>query len=145
MSERKEPGDYEVGYGKPPKDGKFQKGVSGNPSGRPKKPSDFVSELMRELNSKVIINENGQRKAIKKFLVMMRQLANKAASGDLKATRMVLDYGLQAQERAAEQQQSSPNKPDQETNAKNVSDEELQSIIRAHLERSVPGDTEPDN
>ena len=36
MSERKDSSDYEVGYGKPPKDGQFKKGVSGNPSGRPK-------------------------------------------------------------------------------------------------------------
>lgn len=26
--------DYEVGYGRPPKHGQFQKGKSGNPSGR---------------------------------------------------------------------------------------------------------------
>ncbi|NJL50895.1 MAG: hypothetical protein HC909_04470, partial [Blastochloris sp.] len=29
--------DYEVGYGKPPLSGRFVKGVSGNPRGRPKK------------------------------------------------------------------------------------------------------------
>jgi len=33
----KQPSDYDIGYGKPPKDSQFQKGVSGNPNGRPKK------------------------------------------------------------------------------------------------------------
>ena len=28
--------DYEVGYGKPPKDSRFKLGQSGNPNGRPK-------------------------------------------------------------------------------------------------------------
>ena len=32
----KKKGDYEVGYGKPPKAGKFQPGKSGNPSGKKK-------------------------------------------------------------------------------------------------------------
>lgn len=30
-------GDYEVGYGKPPASGRFRKGASGNPAGRPRK------------------------------------------------------------------------------------------------------------
>jgi Family of unknown function (DUF5681) len=67
MSYGDETGDYEVGYGKPPKDGQFKKGVSGNPSGRPKKPKDSLSVLMRELESKLTINENGQRKVITKL------------------------------------------------------------------------------
>jgi len=29
-------GDYQVGYGRPPKAGQFQPGKSGNPNGRPK-------------------------------------------------------------------------------------------------------------
>jgi len=33
---------YEVGYGKPPKATRFQKGKSGNPSGRPKKPAQSI-------------------------------------------------------------------------------------------------------
>ena len=60
MSKRKEPGDYEVGYGKPPESGRFKKGVSGNPSGRPKKPTDSDSEWRRELTSKVTVIENGK-------------------------------------------------------------------------------------
>jgi Family of unknown function (DUF5681) len=44
MNENNETQDYEVGYGKPPKTSQFKKGESGNPSGRPKKPTDSDSE-----------------------------------------------------------------------------------------------------
>jgi hypothetical protein len=63
MSNIDELEDYEVGYGKPPKSGQFKKGISGNPSGRPKKPSDFLSVLMKELESKVTIHESGKAKS----------------------------------------------------------------------------------
>jgi hypothetical protein len=51
VSEKKTLGSYEVGYGKPPKNAQFQKGVSGNPKGRPKKSLDFYDELIRESKS----------------------------------------------------------------------------------------------
>ena len=47
MSDDKTLDDYEVGYGKPPKNTQFRKGVSGNPRGRPKKSLDFDHELIR--------------------------------------------------------------------------------------------------
>lgn len=37
---KKKPQSYEVGYGKPPIASRFQKGVSGNLKGRPRKPRD---------------------------------------------------------------------------------------------------------
>ena len=43
MREKNTSDSYEVGYGKPPKSTQFEKGVSGNPKGRPKKPLDFRS------------------------------------------------------------------------------------------------------
>jgi hypothetical protein len=131
MSNGDEPEDYEIGYRKPPKSGQFKKGVSGNPSGRPKKPSDFASELARELNSKLVINENGQRKVIKKSEGVAKQLVNKAISGNLPAVRLVISVDRETQERAAEQQQNSPDKPDYENRkAADFTDDELALLIQ---------------
>ena len=43
----------------------------------------------RALHEKVVINENGTRKTVTKFEAAMKQLVNKAASGDLAALRHV--------------------------------------------------------
>jgi hypothetical protein len=130
MSDDRDTEDNEIGYGKPPKSGQFKKGVSGNPSGRPKKASDFGSQLLREFNSKMIINENGKRRAITKIEVLTKQLSNKAVSGNLPTSRLLLPYYQQALEKRAEQQQLANRTVDELTN------EELTAIIRGGQKNS---------
>jgi hypothetical protein len=131
MSKENETPDYEIGYGKPPKSGQFKKGVSGNPSGRPKKPTDFLSALLREANSEVPINENGKQKKAKKIEVVAKQVMNKAASGSIQAQRLLFKLLQQAEERAAEQEQAFPNKRSLEgLTAKELTEEELTWLIR---------------
>ena len=92
--------NYEVGFGKPPAGTRFQKGRSGNPKGRPKGTLNMATVLARTLRERVIINENGQRKVITKLEAAVKQLVNKAASGDLRALRHLADLVTSAEERA---------------------------------------------
>jgi hypothetical protein len=93
--------NYEVGYGKPPKNTRFQKGASGNPSGRRKKGRDLGTELSKELNAPITINDNGKRRRISKVQGILKQLANKALTGDIRAAQTVLTYYQQVLEKAA--------------------------------------------
>jgi hypothetical protein len=136
MSNDDELEDDEIGYWKPPKKSQFKKGISGNPSGRPKKPSDSASELMKELQSKVIINENGKRKVITKSVGINRQVVNKALSGNLSAARLVADWTQQAKAVEAEQSQNSRNKP--VPKPRDMTDDEILMCIQGiHPEYSI--------
>src|ERR1700686_1150872 len=90
---------YEVGFGKPPTGPQFRKGQSGNPKGRPKGKPNMATVINRALQAKVIINENGRRREVTKYEAGMIQLANKAASGDLPALKMVVMLARMAEER----------------------------------------------
>jgi hypothetical protein len=81
MSKEEFTDDYEVGYGKPPKNSQFQKGVSGNPTGRPKKARDLGAALLREANSLINIHENGRKIRQSKHDVAVKVLLNGAMKG----------------------------------------------------------------
>src|ERR1700732_537692 len=83
-------GDYEVGFGKPPKRTQFQKGRSGNPKGRRRGSRNASTLLDEALNELAIVTENGRRKRVTKLDAIMKQLVNRAAQGDHRATQLLL-------------------------------------------------------
>jgi len=91
MSSREK--DYEIGYGKPPASTRFQKGPSGNPSGRPKKdpkPLDPGVVLQSIDSETIVVVDNGKRKLMTKAEIGFRQQFKKAIKGDLRAARRIL-------------------------------------------------------
>ena len=73
--------NYKVGYGKPPRERRFVKGVSGNPKGRPKG-AQSVATIFTNISSELItVQENGQRRVMPKIEAVVRQSINKALSG----------------------------------------------------------------
>lgn len=85
---------YEVGYGKPPVATRFQKGTSGNPSGRRKKAAllDDPGTVLQSIDNEVIaVIDNGKRKRMAKAEIQFRQLFTKAIRGDLKVARLVVN------------------------------------------------------
>jgi len=83
--------EYEVGYRKPPKHAQFKKGQSGNPRGRRRGSRNYRIRFHEIINEKVTITENGRRRRMAKFDVAWRQTMNKAAGGDFRAMKLLLD------------------------------------------------------
>jgi Family of unknown function (DUF5681) len=128
MSENKTPDSYEVGFGKPPKHTQFRKGVSGNPTGRPKKALDFDDELLRESRTSITINENGRRRSISKHAAVIKQLINQAMKGDRYAARTYLDHYVRAFEKVALVKASESRDPG-EYDVNKLSDQEIMNLL----------------
>jgi Family of unknown function (DUF5681) len=78
-------GDYEVGYGKPPRGAGFKRGRSGNPRGWLPGAKNQTTLLNDALNEPVTITENGRRRKITKREAVIKQLVNKSASSDARS------------------------------------------------------------
>ncbi len=76
---------YEIGYRRPPKTSQFKKGKSGNPRGRPKGSTNFLTLLNKELDQPIVVNENGKKKTITRMQAMVKRMVSGALQGEQKA------------------------------------------------------------
>ena len=103
--------DYEVGYGKPPTSTRWQKGQSGNPHGRPKASRGLKADLHAELISRMEIQMNGKRISGTKQQLMLKTLTARAAAGDVRAIKALIDLVMQVfgpEDRGGEAKRLSP-------------------------------------
>jgi Family of unknown function (DUF5681) len=77
-SARSRKGDYEVGYGRPPKATRFKPGRSGNPRGRPRQSQNGRTLLQQELDEVVLVNEGGIPRRMSKRQAFFKTLVNRA-------------------------------------------------------------------
>ena len=130
---------YEVGYGKPPKSGQFEKGKSGNPKGRPKGTPDLKTIVRKLLSSQVTITEGGRRKKVSTLTATVMRLNEKALKGDMRAIEKLLSL---ASEMAAELEAQ------RESRALTTRDAEIIKRFRASVLTSshpiTPGDIDDD-
>jgi hypothetical protein len=99
QSKSEKPKTTRAGYCNPPEHTRFKAGQSGNPHGRPKGTLNMATVLERTLREKVVVNENGKRRTITKLEAAIKQLINKAASGELKALQLLAALVRSAEER----------------------------------------------
>ncbi len=84
--------DGPPGYGNPPKAHRFKPGQSGNPRGRRKEGTNQTlhGAIHKRLQESVTLRINGKRQTMARADLIVTQLVNKAATGDLKALETLI-------------------------------------------------------
>ncbi len=86
-------GEYEVGYGRPPRASRWKKGQSGNPNRRrPARTHGTVEMIDRFFSAPVAITVNGEEKKVSTLAAIILQLWLKEITGDRRALDVRLKY-----------------------------------------------------
>lgn len=111
------PGEYEVGYGKPPSRTKFRKGTSGNPGGRPRGMTAGRSNrlALKAAYRLVTVREGDKTRTMPAIEAVLLSMFSLAAKGNGPAQRTIFEI-VQAIERelAAQEHSGKDGKPIQQ-------------------------------
>ena len=88
------PNSESPGFWEPPRRGRFKKGVSGNPSGRPKGSRNLKTDLGKMLKKRITVREDGEVRKITQQEAILLGLFNQALKGDAKARNSLQAYML---------------------------------------------------
>jgi hypothetical protein len=85
--------DDDVGYKRPPKSTKFQRGKSGNPRGRPRSAANFKTDLAAEMREQITLHDkNGRPIKITKQRALIKMLFSSALQNEKTAITALLGY-----------------------------------------------------
>jgi hypothetical protein len=116
MTNTGSPGDFEVGYKRPPMHGRFRPGQAGNRRGRQKGIRNFSTDVKATLAGPVALNEKGKAKRVSTQAAALLRLKEKALKGDMRSLEQLIrlaqifndngpNHGLSEQEIAVEDRQ----------------------------------------
>lgn len=83
--------NYEIGYGKPPRQHQFKKGTSGNPKGRRKGARNEATILRELMEQKVEVRQSGKTRKFIVLEALLRKLVDDAFKNNHNAMKLVLD------------------------------------------------------
>ena len=115
-------GDYDIGYGRPPKRRQFKKGQSGNRKGRPKGSRNLKTLILGELERTVTIREDGVPRKVSGRAGIAKRVLEKALRGDPKSILLILEIDRE-------------NTPDDQ---RSPLPEEDRNILEHYVERNRP-------
>jgi len=127
-------GDYKVGYGRPPSEMRFRKGVTGNPGGRPRGMTAGRAKrlALQEAYRPITVREGDKVFTLPTIQAVMRQQGRIAAKGNGPALRHFID-----RVHAIEQEEvQAATKAAESIPFSSVTDEERAQALIAFLERT---------
>jgi hypothetical protein len=134
MQRYKIKGDSQVGYKRPPVESRFKKGQSGNPQGRRRRrPATVAAILADELQSTVVINENGRRLKVQRIQVLIKEAVNQATKGNFQPLVLITKIlgSLEQLNSTATRKNLATDPPEEEFS--NLSDDELYEQIKQEI------------
>jgi hypothetical protein len=84
--------DDSVGYRRPPKETRWKKGQSGNPSGKRRRDESMSEKLGRLVREEIAVTQNGSQTVMPADEAMLRAAIHKAMKGDTRALKLLLDH-----------------------------------------------------
>lgn len=93
-AERALKGDYEVGYGRPPKKTQFKPGQSGNPRGRPAGRQNFRTIFARVMGERIVVSDDDQSRTVSKAEAMLQKHFHQAIEGDTRSANFLIGLGI---------------------------------------------------
>jgi hypothetical protein len=93
------PGDYEIGYKKPPVATRFKKGNRANPRGRPRGSKNLASLLERALDMPADADAGDKPSRLTKRDLMVARLVERSAGADLAAIKLLFELLRKAEPR----------------------------------------------
>ena len=134
MSAQKDEKPYKMGKENPSIKTRFQKGVSGNPSGKKKGTKNLKTILEEELKSKIEITENGKKKKVTKQTALIKGTMAQAIKGNPQARNTL--FKLMADVMGFDLKTV-------ETKGPPKSDQEIIDLFHSQNGYVAPGTTEP--
>ncbi len=121
-----QPKDYKVGFGRPPEHSRFKPGQSGNPRGRARGASNFLTDVTKELNEQIRVREGDRERSMTKQRALVKAMVAKALKGDVRSAALLIALmSKEAERRSGEAGEAPPIGPDDE------------AIIEAFLQRRL--------
>ena len=136
MSDEKPKADYVIGNKKPPPGRPFQKGKSGNPSGRPKNLSRFGDVLMKEFFKTVDARVGGEMVRASQSQLFAQQMVKNGITKGPTAMKLVLQF-IEAHEAREAAKEALKEKKAAEGGTANFSWDEEKERVLQELEASV--------
>lgn len=120
-------------------DGKFVKGVSGNPKGRPKGKRNRITELNEDME--LAIREGANPEVVKSIIASM---AAEAMNGNVQAAKLILDKFVP---NVRSSEASEATMPEIVIKIENLTKEDLRDVPGEVITQEVPenGNEEPDS